>query len=151
MKNLFEPAAAQELQTRLSQLKPDSPRLWGKMSPQQMLAHCSAGMEMALGDKVIPPSPLPLRLLGRIIKPIVMGNDKPIRRNAPTAKELVISSQPDLDTERERLAQMITRFVTSGAPACTRNPHPFFGKLSPDEWSILVYKHLDHHFRQFSV
>ena len=151
MKNLFEPAAAQELQTRLSQLKPDSPRLWGKMSPQQMLAHCSAAMEMALGDRIIPTAPLPLRLLGRIIKPIVMGNDKPIRRNAPTAKELVISDQPDLATERERLAQMIARFASAGAPACTRNPHPFFGRLSPDEWSILVYKHLDHHFRQFSV
>ncbi|MFD1127776.1 DUF1569 domain-containing protein [Paenibacillus provencensis] len=29
------------------------------------------------------------------------------------------------------------------------NPHPFFGKLTSEEWSIGLYKHLDHHLKEF--
>jgi hypothetical protein len=25
------------------------------------------------------------------------------------------------------------------------------GKMTPEEWAILMYKHLDHHLRQFGV
>ena len=28
-------------------------------------------------------------------------------------------------------------------------PHPFFGKLNRQEWARLIYKHLDHHLKQF--
>ncbi|WP_424351099.1 DUF1569 domain-containing protein [Lutimonas sp.] len=27
--------------------------------------------------------------------------------------------------------------------------HPFFGELNREEWARLVYKHLDHHLKQF--
>ena len=31
------------------------------------------------------------------------------------------------------------------------HPHTFFGSLTADEWSLLMYKHLDHHLTQFSA
>jgi hypothetical protein len=34
MTNLFEPATAEAVKGRLAQLRPDSERLWGKMSCQ---------------------------------------------------------------------------------------------------------------------
>ena len=43
MKHLFEVAAVEEVKERMAHLRPDSERLWGKMSPAQALAHCSAG------------------------------------------------------------------------------------------------------------
>jgi len=27
--------------------------------------------------------------------------------------------------------------------------HSFLGRLSGEEWGIMMYKHLDHHLRQF--
>ena len=51
MKNLFEVATAEEVKQRVAQLKPQSERLWGKMNAPQAVAHCAAGMEMALGDR----------------------------------------------------------------------------------------------------
>ena len=63
MKNLFEAATAEEVKRRMAQLRPDSERLWGKMNPAQALAHCSAAMEMAVGEK-FPPRILIGRLLG---------------------------------------------------------------------------------------
>ena len=150
MKNLFEAATVEEVKERMAQLRPDSQRLWGKMNPAQALAHCSAGIELALGDR-IPPRMVVGRIIGRIIKPMVVGNDAPMRRNSPTTKDLVVQDKRDLQTERERLRGLIDRFVAAGSNGCTTHPHSFFGPLTPDEWATLMYKHLDHHFRQFGV
>ena len=73
MENLFEAATVEEVKERMAQLRPDSERLWGKMNPAQALAHCSAAMEMAVGEKV-PPRILIGRLLGRLALP--SGLDK---------------------------------------------------------------------------
>jgi len=49
MKTLFESARVEEVKQRMAQLRPDSERQWGQMSPAQTLAHCSVSFEMALG------------------------------------------------------------------------------------------------------
>jgi uncharacterized protein DUF1569 len=150
MKNLFEAASVEEVKRRVAQLRPDSERLWGKMNAAQSVAHCSAGLEWALGDKT-PPRVLVGRIFGWIVKPLALGNDEPMRRNSPTVKDLVVQDERDLGTERERLCGLIDRFATTGPEGCTTHPHSFFGRLTPEEWSILMYKHLDHHLRQFGV
>ena len=150
MKNLFELESVNEIKQRAAQLRSDTNRLWGKMTPAQALAHCSLAMEWAVGD-TIPPRMFLASLLGRIIKPLVLKNDTPMRRNSPTAKELVIQDDRDVTSERERLCALIDRFAAAGPKGCTTHPHSFFGRLTPDEWAILQYKHLDHHLRQFGV
>lgn len=150
MKNLFEAERVKEVKERLAQLNSDSDRLWGKMNPAQALAHCSLGMEWALGDR-IPPRMFLGRIIGRMVKPLALGNDAPMRRNSPTAKDLVVQDERDLDRERERLRGLIDRFAAAGPKGCTTHPHSFFGRLTPEEWAALMYKHLDHHLRQFGV
>jgi len=150
MKNLFEAGRVEEVKQRIAQIGPDSQRQWGKMSPAQALEHCSRGVEMALGDKT-PPRVFIGRILGPIVKSRVMANDEPLRRNSPTMKELVVQDERDLGAERTRLCGLIDRFAAAGPARCTRHPHSFFGRLTPDEWAILMYKHLDHHLRQFGV
>jgi hypothetical protein len=81
MKNLFEAGRVEEVKQRIAQLRPDSERQWGTMKPAQALEHCSRGVETALGVKT-PPRVLVGRLLGWIVKPKVMGNDEPLRRNS---------------------------------------------------------------------
>jgi hypothetical protein len=150
VKNLFDPAGVTEVKQRLANIRPDSQRVWGKMSPAQAVAHCSGGIEMALGE-MLPPRKFVGRIIGRMIKPKVLGNDEPFRRNAPTVDELIIQDDRDLGKERERLSGLIDRFAVDGPTKCTSHPHSFFGRLTPDEWAILMYKHLDHHLRQFQV
>jgi hypothetical protein len=150
VKNLFEAATMEEIKERMSWLAPDSKRQWGKMNPAQALAHCCGGMEMAVGD-IVPPRMLLGRIIGRMVKPLALGNDEPMRRNSPTAKDLVVQDERDLGTERERLYGLIDRFAAAGPVGCTTHPHSFFGRLTPDEWATLMYKHLDHHLRQFGV
>jgi hypothetical protein len=150
MKSLFESGCVDEMQQRLSRLRPDQPGQWGKMSPAQMLAHCSLGLEMAAGE-IRPPRALIGRILGPVIKPMVLRENEPMRRNSPTAKELVIKDDRNFETERKRLSGLIDRFAAVGPAGCTAHPHAFFGSLTSDEWAVLMYKHLDHHLRQFGA
>jgi len=140
-----------EIRSRIARLRPDSPRQWGRMNPAQAVAHCALSMEWALGERVPELAPFLLRIVGRLIRPFVVGNEKPIRRNAPTARELIVPDERDLLAESERLNKLIERFAAAGPKECTSHPHAFFGRLTPDEWAILTYKHLDHHLRQFGV
>ena len=151
MKNLFDATVVNEVKARLGKLEPQSERQWGRMTLPQMLAHCSASMQWAVGDVVPEKAPLPLRMVGRLVKPMVFRNEDPLRRNSPTAKSLIVTDERDLGKERERLSGLIDRFVAGGPAGCTKNPHSFFGKMTPEQWAILMYKHLDHHLRQFRV
>jgi RNA processing factor Prp31 len=49
MKDLFRTETLDEVKERMALLRPGSERLWGKMTAAQMLAHCAATMEMAVG------------------------------------------------------------------------------------------------------
>jgi Protein of unknown function (DUF1569) len=150
MKNLYEAARVEEVKQRLSQLRGDSVRLWGKMNPAQALAHCAVTMEMAVGDTV-PPRAFVGRLLGRIAKPLALKDDQPMKKNSPTARVFVVQDERDFGKERARLSGLIDRFAAAGPQGCTTHPHTFFGPLTPEEWAQLMYKHLDHHLRQFGV
>ncbi|MFL6354600.1 MAG: DUF1569 domain-containing protein [Bryobacteraceae bacterium] len=151
MKNLFDAPMVGQVKSRLSNLEPQAERRWGKMTAAQMLAHCSVSIQWALGEVVPERGPLPVRLLGRLVKPMVFRNENPLRKNSPTAKSLIVADVRDLSKERSRLSGLIDRFAAGGTAACTKNPHPFFGALTAEQWAILMYKHLDHHLRQFGV
>ena len=90
-------------------------------------------------------------VFGRLVKPLALGDDKPMKRNAPTAPSFVVDDERDLAAERAKLVALIDRFAAAGPAGCTSHPHAFFGRLTPQEWSVLMYKHLDHHLRQFGV
>jgi len=151
MKNLFDAMVANQVKTRLGQLEPQAERRWGKMTAAQMLAHCSGSMQWAVGEVVPEKGALPVRLMGRLVKPMVFRNEDPLRKNSPTTTSLRMAGERDFAKERQRLLELIDKFAAGGAAACTKNPHSFFGNMTPEEWSILMYKHLDHHLRQFGV
>ena len=150
MKNLYEPAAVAEIKARLQTLRADSERHWGTMTVAQAVAHCATAMEVAVGDSR-PKRMFIGRIIGPLIKRLVIRNDDPIRRNSPTAPDMVISGERELERERERLSTLIDRFATAGPAGCTTYPHAFFGRMTPQEWAVLSYKHLDHHLRQFGA
>jgi transposase InsO family protein len=64
---------------------------------------------------------------------------------------LVVSDSRDFSLEQRRLKDCVREFHQGGEAKCTRHPHPFFGNLTPQEWSRGMYKHLDHHLRQFGA
>jgi Protein of unknown function (DUF1569) len=149
VKNLFEPTSVIEIRKRIEFLRPDSERQWGTMNAAQMLAHCSTWMEMAAGLKS-PPRSFVGRIFGKMAKKSVLG-EEPIRRNMPSEKSLIMHGHKDFAVEQQRLLDWVDRFSAGGPEQCTTHPHCFFGHMTPFEWAILGYKHLDHHLRQFGA
>ncbi|MEK4251796.1 DUF1569 domain-containing protein [Paenibacillus sp. FSL W7-1287] len=148
MYNIFEQDRTDEIINRIQQLRPDSEPLWGKMNVTQMLAHCSSFQDIATGDLTSARSWLGM-VVGRFVKPMFY-NDKPLPQNMSTIPDIMITDERDFELERESLIQKIITFQHNGRDQWTAS-HPFFGKLSSDEWGKGIYKHLDHHLRQFGV
>ena len=149
MKTLFQTDTVGEIMQRLDKLHPAAERQWGKMDVAQMMAHCSAAMDMASGELKLPRL-LIGRILGPLVKPIYT-NEKPFTRSSPTDKKLIIADARDFQRERELLKAKVRQFCEGGEAQCTKHPHPFFGDLTPEAWSRGMYKHLDHHLRQFGA
>jgi hypothetical protein len=150
VKNIFEATTLDEVTQRLARLTPDSERRWGKMTVAQAMAHCTAAMETVFGKNH--PSRLLLgRLLGPVAKRSLIGRGEPMRRNSMTEKTALVTDDRDFAVERERLVESLERFAAGRGAVCTKHPHFFFGPLTPEEWAVLVYQHLDHHLRQFGV
>jgi hypothetical protein len=150
MKTIFDPATMEEFKSRVAQLKPDSSAQWGKMTLPQMLAHCSIGIQMTTGE-VKPPRLFIGRILGPVIKHFALRDDEPMRRDSPTAPALLIKDDRDFANEHRHFTELLNQFAEADPAACTTHPHAFFGKLTHDQWGILMYKHLDHHLRQFGA
>lgn len=149
IKNLFETTAYEEIIQRLHQLTPGSQRQWGKMTVSQMLAHCKAAFRVPLTEK-----PLPRMLIGRLLGWAFrkkLYDDVPWKKGLPTSPEFRVRDDRDFDREKTELLELINRFYTAGPGVAGKYPHPVFGSFTPEQWGKMMWKHLDHHLRQFGV
>lgn len=148
-KSLFEANAIADLEQRLDNLTPTSAPQWGKMNVTQMLNHCSSQMEVILGDKPMN-SNFVFRILGKYIikKNILEG--KPTKKNSPTAKELLPTDAKDFETEKAKIKSLMLRMKANEASFEGKN-HPFFGKMTSDEYGKITWNHIDYHFDQFGI
>lgn len=149
-KNLFHAAEAAAINQRIGLLTASSQPLWGKMSVDQMLAHCSVTYEMVYEDKYPKPSGLRKLMLKYLVKKLVVS-EKPYKPNNPTAPQFIISGHRDFEAEQKRLTDFITRTQELGTAHFEGKESHSFGPLSQQEWNNMFYKHLDHHLKQFGV
>jgi hypothetical protein len=148
MKSIWQQERQREVIGRLTQLTPDRRAEWGRMSAQQMVCHLVASVQMATGERAVAAKQTPLRY--PVIKHLVLYA-LPFPKNVPTAPELVVASTPNAwDKDVGDLQAALDRFVARGREARWVD-HPVFGRLSAKQWGVLVYRHVDHHLRQFGV
>ena len=145
-KTLWDARAREELISRLNRLKPDTPAVWGSMNARQMVVHLVKWMQMIDGTLPIAPRNLPLRYPG--IKQALIYVF-PFPKGVPTAPELITEATPDWERECSTLRQYLESFEKLDR----RNlpDHPAFGRLTPQAWGVLGYRHTNHHLRQFGV
>lgn len=146
MKTLFDLETYEETKKRIQALTSESTPAWGKMNVGQMVTHCQFPFKVALSDK---PRKVTWNPIVRLFKKSLY-NDKPWRKNLPTAKAAKITDQRDLETERASLLAMVDAFYAKKEQTDWL-PHPAFGKFTQEQWGKLEYKHLDYHLSQFGV
>jgi len=148
MPTFWDPASRQQLCARVERLTESWTAQWGKFNPAQMLAHLNDAIRMATGELQVPSRKLPIRFfpLKQLILYVL-----PFPKSAPTAPQLLARcDNANLQTEQAEFRQMAERAAAKAAtdawPA-----HPAFGAMTHKAWGKLVFKHTDHHLRQFGV
>jgi hypothetical protein len=147
MKTMWDGNAQREISDRLTRLIPDRKAAWGRMSAPQMVCHLSDSLKMALGELQVAPKKVPIRFppLKQFIVYIA-----PFPKNVPTAPELLARPPRDWSGDVTELRSLIERFAARRG-AARWVEHPAFGRLSERAWGVLVYRHMDHHLRQFGA
>lgn len=150
MNSIFEQSTIDQFAERIRALSQQSKPEWGKMTVYQMLKHCSENEKINLRinsyKRLIPGI-----LFGRMVMNKIVKNDSPMTKNNPTHPALKIKGDGDIDAQKTELISLLNCYPTANKTELKNLVHPFFGKLSLKEWEIYIYKHMDHHLRQFGV
>ena len=147
MKSMWRNDNRKEIKDRLGRLTPDCTARWGAMSAPQVVCHLAESLKMALGELPVKPRRLPIRYppLKQFILYVA-----PFPRSAPSAPELFVRPPADWEADMADLQALVDRLHRRG-PGGRWPEHPAFGKLTERSWGVLVYRHMDHHLKQFGA
>lgn len=147
MATIFDFAPRSGLLARIDRLNASAQPRWGRMNVGQMVVHCDLQVKLALGE--LPASPMktpvghfPLKHLALYLLPTPKG--------VPTMPEIRDPLTGDWEQDRASLKASIGRVAVID-PRQPWPRHPAFNALSGNQWGLLIYKHLDHHLKQFGV
>lgn len=149
MNSIYDKAANDSMIARINKLTPESKALWGKMNAAQMCRHCAIAIDIAFGKGDLKVNFL-MKLLGKMLKKKVFYGGE-MGKNSPTAKEFIITENLDLEKTKAELITNFSRFASEGKSVIKTINHPFWGKMTYEDWDALMWKHTDHHLKQFGV
>jgi len=130
---------------RIERLRPTSQRGWGKMTSDQMLAHLNSTLEVALGHVRITDRS---NILKNSLAKFFILADLPVKKNASSSMAVAKGSTFVFDAEQAKLLDLLKTAAANGTSGEWFS-HVTFGRLTGDEWGKLIWKHIDHHLRQF--
>ena len=145
MKTVLDKAVREELISRVNMLPENSKPVWGQMTVAQMMKHCTMWDEMAQGKTKYKQS-----LLGKIFGRMALKDmlkDEPAKRNLPSVPSFIITEHPDFATEKKKWISLLEQYADYSTKGWI---HPFFGMMNKEQTGLIVYKHVDHHLRQFN-
>ena len=148
--NIFTNTVSDAVIQRINQLSPSTQPIWGKMSVDQMLAHCNVTYEMIYDDIHQKPNVFMKFILKMLVKNMVV-NEAPYKKNNQTAPQFIIKEAKNFEIEKKRLIDYITKTQQLGESHFDSKESHSFGALNKIEWNNMFFKHLNHHLTQFGV
>jgi hypothetical protein len=145
MKTIWNAGDRRHLCERLTALPPDAKGRWGRMTAAEMVAHLVEATRMALGDLPCVGRRLPVRYPP--LKQLIIYW-LPFPKGVPTAPELLGRAPLSWQADVGELVALLERLGREPADRALPE-HPSFGRLTRRAWGVLVYRHTDHHLRQF--
>jgi Protein of unknown function (DUF1569) len=113
----------------------------------QMLKHCTLWEEMIQGKKQYKRMLLG-RLFGQMALKKVLKDETPLGHSTPTLPELVIKERDgNIVAQKAEWIAKIEAYVHFSNRDFV---HAFFGRMTEEQIGYFVYKHIDHHLRQFN-
>lgn len=149
MKTIFDQEVREELIQRINGLNEDAQAQWGTMNLYQMMKHCT-NWEKWMQGKGNPPYKQVFigKIFGKIALKRMIRDDKPLDKGVPTSAQFKIQETGgDIPAEKKKWTILIESCEHYSNPGFV---HDFFGKMTKEQVGLLVYKHNDHHLRQFN-
>jgi hypothetical protein len=141
-----------EILERLRAIRPESQRLWGKMSAAEMICHLSDAFRISMGEKSArAASNWFSRTLFKWAGLWFPTHWPHGVRTVPECDAKLGGSSPsEFESDLSELRGLLDRF-TSEPQGFAWQAHPIFGPMSAKEWMRWGYLHMDHHLRQFGA
>jgi hypothetical protein len=150
MKSMAQPDRTAEILRRLTTLRADSPRQWGRMTAHQMICHLNDSARVALGERVA--SPATSIIHRTLVKWLALYLPFRWPPGVPTRPEIDQHAggtcPTTFDADRAELQALTERLLVEDLAG---RAHPIFGPMSRSAWLRWAYLHMDHHLRQFGV
>lgn len=149
MKSLNDAACLHEMLNRLRNVRPDSPRRWGRMNAHQMMCHLADSLRAVMGRRQVSPAERPY---GPLMKWLALNMPFKWPKGVPTRPEVdqEMSGTPPAEFEADLHDVLaLTEEFARQPRGFTIGPHPIFGEMTEAEWMRWAYLHADHHLRQF--
>ncbi|MDB5195784.1 MAG: hypothetical protein JWP88_154 [Flaviaesturariibacter sp.] len=148
MLSVFDKETRESLIVRIDTLTENSTAQWGKMNVYQMIKHCILCEEMYLGKREYKRAVIG-RVFGKIGLRNLLKDERPLKPNEPTSPAFKIAeTNGDFAVEKRNWIALMEAYATYSN---TRMVHWFFGKMTKEQVGQFVYKHTDHHLRQFNA
>jgi hypothetical protein len=146
MKTIFDTVTRQDLAGRIKTLTIDDKAKWGSMTVSQMVKHNIRWEEMMSGKLKIKRKLLSY-IFGKVALNNLIGDEKPIKQSIPTFEELKVKEVAvDIEEGKKKWISLIEEYASYNKENFV---HPFMGKMTREQVGQMVYKHTDHHLRQF--
>jgi hypothetical protein len=148
-KTILSPDVVDEIIERTKKLNAGNTPIWGKMTASEMLSHCNMAHQSILQAPKATTGP---SLRQRVFKFWFFHLRKQFPKMARGPKRFDMKGKVDekvFEEEKSKFIHIVGKFVNLETQMV--GTHPVFGPLNHHYWGVFVWRHLDHHLRQFGV
>ena len=152
MARLLDDAEKRRVEARVRQLRPDSVRQWGRMTPHQAICHLNDSFKIALNERPVAAAAVSVgRSSGSSRCSCRCRGPGAGSERVPEVEQGVGGTPPgEFEQDRDELLALMARFCSAAAEQYCPT-HPIFGRMTAGHWRRWAYLHMDHHLRQFGV
>lgn len=153
MKTIFDIEQQRLIVERIRLLTAENKPQWGKMNIYQMSMHCRRWSDWIHGKGEFGHHTYKQDFLGKLFGKMALKNtvkdDRVMGKNLPAGFLAIKDKRShDITIEKDKWIQSVKDYEHFSNE---RFVHDFFGKMTKEQIGIFVYKHFDHHLRQFGV
>ena len=153
MTTILNKSEFEKIIERINKLTHESKGLWGKMTVHEMFCHISDPIRDILGIRITEPV-TPPEIRAKIISMVLTESDWD--KNIPTFPPYLQSEDgggtkpTKFDNDKKSLLDLVHKLYSTTTDY-NYYPHAGLGMLTREQIGQFIWKHTDHHLRQFGV
>ncbi|MCH6199636.1 DUF1569 domain-containing protein [Aquiflexum sp. LQ15W] len=148
-KTILSSQAVNELLARTEKLNPDTKANWGLMTATEMLVHCNLAHQGILKAPKSDKSATFRQLMFKFVFFNIRSEFPKLAKGPKRFQTAGNAPDASFEEEKSKFINILSKYPQ--IDYALEASHPVFGPLTHQQWGIFVWRHVDHHLRQFGV